>query len=80
MAMPRRERIGGAIANAGAEQGVERVRRERTMSFHLQPQDIFRKAADDIETYSEAERPRLRVPSSQTPGIAVLISNAGGCK
>ena len=27
MAMPRRERIGGAIANAGAEQGVERVRR-----------------------------------------------------
>ncbi len=66
MAMPRRERIGGAIANAGAEQGVERVNVSRSPAEPVEAWRRFqwRKAqkggAETWNVFRKAERRRLR--------------------
>ena len=72
MAMPRRERIGGAIANAGTEQGKP-VRRKRQVIGEKR-----KRGAEIWNVFRTPIPPSLAfVPSSQNPGIAVLVSNTG---
>jgi hypothetical protein len=70
------ERIGGAIANAGAEQ----VRRCRSGTWVFMSVEKSSKAGRDMERIQKAAPSLAFVPSSQSPGIAVFVSNSRGCK